>query len=546
MDEDKKRLQATDAVTIDVSRIIRAAVLVPIDIDCESTAMRFRASGIVANSWWNELIRLDNEQVQVISPPLLGFLEDAKQVWSASDDNVFPVSILVELQNDDGSSGRLQALAGKQDGNCFLLIRDLDMLDGLFTKSITAIRSKMLDQSKERSQHQRQVETISADRDEARRLEQAKSEFLANMSHEVRTPLTTILGMASMAQSTIGQPDRQEEFLNGVVNAAQRLLRLSNDILDLSRLQAEKLELDRVPFSLHQLMLEFEGIWKLHASRKSLAFNLELGEDVPDHVVGDSFRLQQVLTNLVSNALKFTEEGGITLRVAAGTQSGAVSCSVIDTGVGITEKQQLRIFETFTQVDESATRRHQGAGLGLAIASKLVRIMGSTIQVESQRGLGSRFFFDVVLPVAHNVPAPNTTQSARHQSTPQIRVLVAEDHEINRSIIVEILEAEGFTVLEAADGAEALNIYREEEVDVVLMDCQMPVMSGLEAIAEIRTDEEGRDEHVPIIALTAHAMREEQQRLLDSGADRYMSKPFERESLISLVRELASLSDTIE
>ena len=529
-------------VSINLSQLFKAAVLTPVDPTAEVSELRFELSAPLPY-WWSDAIgTVENGLVEICDPGLIGFLFDAMESWKGSI--AAPMSsFLFESKSKEEPKEEpilIQALAGKQGEQCFLVLRDLDAVDTLFTKSLRAARMQMLDRSVERIEHKKEVADISADRDEANKLNQAKTKFLANMSHEIRTPLTTIMGMASMAQST-HEKDRQKECLDGVIGAARRLLRLSSDILDLSRIQAERLELDAIPFSLRQLLGEFERIWKMHCKERSLAFSVEIADETPDEVIGDGFRLQQILTNLVNNAMKFTERGKVWLEVKPNHDSAErILFCVHDTGVGIPKEQQSRIFDSFTQVDESPTRRHAGAGLGLAITSNLVRLMDSKLEVESEPGKGSHFFFDVRLPISADDSSANTT-SEQTPSTcgDQFRVLVAEDHELNRSIIVEILENEGMEIVEAENGEVAVRSWREQEFDAVLMDCQMPVMSGIEAIELIRC-EEPSSTRVPIIALTAHAMNEERQELFDRGADRYMSKPFEREELVKLLNSFRS------
>ena len=517
---------------IDLARALHLAVLNPVDIETDTTRMMCRQ----LPAWWtDEVGLLSGQQVELTSPVLLEFLSTARSIWLGGVD-ASANSMLFEVRSPQGQDVQLQALAVRQEGKCFFVVRNLCAIDDLVSSVLRTARVNLVQQSKERSSHRKEVATIAADRDEAKRLEAAKSSFLANMSHEIRTPLTTILGMASMAQKSSGI--QQEEYIEAVVNAANRLLRLSNDILDLSRIQAEKLELDQVVFSLHDLMMEFEKIWRLHAAKKDLRFEVNLDPGTANYVLGDPFRLQQVLTNLVNNAIKFTETGDVSLGITPSNEDEhKIQFSIQDTGVGISTEQCDRIFETFTQVDESPTRRHQGAGLGLAIAANLVRLMGSDIQVESELGKGSRFFFDANLPLSSADESVLESPLLVNDSNGSLRVLVAEDHALNRSIIVETLQSEGIETFEAENGEFAMAAWREHPFDVVLMDCQMPVMSGLEAISLIR-QEEG-DKRTPIIALTAHAMKEEKQRLLDSGADHYMPKPFERDDLIALIYELA-------
>jgi len=519
-------------VSIDFSQLLKAAVLLPVDPTAEVDQLRFELNSPLP-SWWSDSIgTVEDGLVEIRDPGLFGFLFDALESWR--DAIAAPMSSFLFESKSNEKPIQLQALAGKQSDTCFLVLRDLDAVDDLFTKSLRAARTQMLDRSVERIEHDKVVADIAADRDEANKLNQAKTKFLANMSHEIRTPLTTIMGMASMAQAA-NDKDRQKECLDGVIGAARRLLRLSSDILDLSRIQAERLDLDAIPFSIRQLLGEFERIWKMHCEERSLEFFVAIAEETPDDVVGDGFRLQQVLTNLVNNAMKFTERGKVWLEVKPKPDAeGRILFCVHDTGVGITEEHQARIFESFTQVDESPTRRHAGAGLGLAITSNLVRLMGSELTVKSEPNKGSEFSFDVHLPINAEDAENSDLEPTLKADGNQFRVLVAEDHELNRSIIVEILENEGMEIVEAENGEVAVRSWREQEFDAVLMDCQMPVMSGIEAIELIRCEEKPTT-RVPIIALTAHAMNEERRELLKRGADRYMSKPFEREELVELL-----------
>lgn len=531
---------------LDVANVLQVAALRPIH---DGNHIQLVPTTRLPDWWSNDVGTVSDSQVQLTSPVLQEFLDAARSLWQGelvdesasgqSSDEQMITSMLFEVDSAEGDPIQLQALAGRKDGDEYFIVRNLCAIDDMVTSVLRAARVNLIQQSKERTHHRQEVATISADRDEAKRMEAAKSSFLANMSHEIRTPLTTILGMVSMAQKSTQDQEQQQGCLDAVANAANRLLRLSNDILDLSRIQAEKLELDVVAFSLHDLMQEFEHIWRLHGAQKNLTFETQLDPTTPNHVEGDPFRLQQVLTNLVGNAVKFTETGGVKLMIAPlEGDNRRIRFVVQDTGVGISQQQIERIFDTFTQVDESPTRRHQGAGLGLAIASSLVRLMGSEIEVESESGKGSCFSFHALLPEVTSDDVGEAPSNTAAKSSESIRVLVAEDHALNRSIIVEALQSEGIETVEAENGKAAIDAWRQDSFDVVLMDCQMPIMSGLEAISQIREEEGGN--RTPIIALTAHAMKEEKQRLFNSGADRYMPKPFDREELIELVYEMAN------
>ena len=525
----------SELANVDIARVFQLAVLYP------TTRTTHFEAAVVPDWWTPEIGVIQDRQISITSAGLLDFIEgDAKEVWNGNQDLLI-TSNMLEFAVPTGSSIVVQAIAVQQDQQNCLLIRNINVMDSWLRSTLQQARNKLLDHEKVRTEFRREVSTIAADRDEAVRMERMKSEFLANMSHEIRTPLTTILGMASMAQSA-GDPSAQQKYLDAIANAANRLLRLGNEILDLSRIQAERLELDQSPFSIAQVMSDFEIEWQLHAKQRALSFQLTVDPDTPEFVVGDSFRLRQVLNNLVGNAMKFTDEGGVSVFIKPSETKHKLLFQVRDTGIGISEEQKARIFDSFTQVDESTRRRHQGAGLGLAIATNLVHLMEGEIHVDSTLGHGSCFSFEALLPRVDAMPVEGTETKSPPVSTRDetfdLRVLVAEDHELNRSIIVETLQDEGFHTVEAENGQAAIEAWRSQCFDAVLMDCQMPIISGLDAIKVIR-EEEDASRRTPIIALTAHAMQEDRQRLLGLGADEYLAKPFERTDLVNLILKVA-------
>ncbi len=285
------------------------------------------------------------------------------------------------------------------------------------------------------------------------------------------------------------------------------------------------------------------------AEQKGLSLQCATDADVAAWLIGDPLRLRQVITNLLNNAIKFTLRGGIRLHVKADTDTanrGRLTFSVADTGIGIPADQQRAIFDSFTQVDSSPSRRHQGAGLGLAIASSLVKMMGGTIRVSSTLGEGSEFCFDAQFGVVEDAgrdrgkAAAGRSGSANDGVEP-LRILVAEDHKHNRLLIVRTLEARGHSVVEATHGGEAVEAWEREPFDVVLMDCQMPEVTGEEATAAIRRRERETGGHVPIVALTAHAMSDERRHFMQVGMDEYVAKPFQMETLINTVEQVARI-----
>ncbi len=441
---------------------------------------------------------------------------------------------------------------------------------GSLIRDVYGVAARMVGIHIDTTDRKRTEEELRAAKEAAEAASKAKSEFLANMSHEIRTPMNGVLGTTELLlHSTL--TDRQRHLASTVHRSGRTLLAIINDILDFSKIEAGKLELECVGFDLSELLDESLELFTEAARRKNLRLTQHIDEQVPRYLKGDPVRFRQILMNLLSNAMKFTETGGVSLTAdyVQGTPTHAqLRISVTDTGIGIPAAAKLRIFDAFAQADGSTTRRYGGTGLGLSIAKQLVGLMGGTISVDSEPGRGSTFSFTArfelqplgtgmaadspyqKLPQSHfahepacnpSQPLPFASEPASEAGHPAAKILVAEDSPVNREVAAGMLELLGYQVEMAENGRQAMELAARSRFDLVLMDCQMPEMDGLTATGEIRRREatagQGR---LPIIALTANAMQGDRDQCLAAGMDDYLTKPYTQMQLQAVVHKWLS------
>ncbi len=444
-----------------------------------------------------------------------------------------------------------QALRKVHAGETLRLERRLRRKDGVYLTTAVGIREmddeRILFMFRDISKRKRMEQELLRAKTTAEEANKAKGQFLANMSHEIRTPLSCIIGMAELSQESELDPDTREN-VETILDSALSLLDIINDILDFTKIEAKGLDLVAHDFNIRKCMDKTIRSFRPQADRKGLVVECEIDDSVPRMLHGDSGRLTQVVRNLISNSIKFTHKGSIRVTATLPSPSNLplkLMFKVEDTGIGVPEDKLNKLFFSFSQVDSSYSKKYPGTGLGLAISKKLVEMMGGSIWVESTEKKGSTFYFTCLLDPVQSKKTTTAPQidpfSALPEAPRSLKILFAEDNAINRHFISGFLKDAGHNVTPVTNGLEVLKALEKQKFDIILMDVQMPEMDGVTATVKVREGNSGiNSTHIPILALTAYAMREDKKRFVSAGMNGCVTKPIDRELLFSTIYQLTS------
>ena len=500
----------------------------------------------ISNHNYLNMPKVANEDVTDLNSLLATYANQDKGHFFtsiATDPEIFETNYLLNTFKIKTCVGFSVQTDGKLAGNLYILCKNENEYSG---KKIQIIKTLVKALSLEQARLDAREELIVS-RKEAEEANKAKGQFLANMSHEIRTPLNGIMGFSEILLFN-ERDNHKKEMLKLIEKSGHHLLQIVEDLLDYSRIGAGKIKLHESNFELSGVITETTRFFEREAKEKNLKYKVNLEGIYIKEMFGDGFKLKQVLANLLSNAIKFTDNGNVTIFANSNQDGEKVSVSLIveDSGIGIDNSQLDKIFDEFKQLDYYLVKKSKGTGLGLSITKKLVEMMGGNIRVESEKGVGSRFIVDVDFKVKTNLKEEepmNEIIDEQEVEKKKVKVLLAEDNEANQFLIKAIVKSKDWELTVVDDGELAVEAYKNDTYNIILMDVQMPIMNGYEATKAIREIEieKGKGEHIQIIALTAFAMKSDKDLCIEAGMDDYISKPFKRQQFLDKITNILNI-----